>query len=251
MKGLIIRKHKEIEMKHSKTTSRLTRLWAIILAAALIAIMSAGCGGSNLGDVYVLEVDEQPEVAPEPEPEPEESVEPEEEPEPEPEQLFNFEGYRGYEDGETPSIGDFFWFTEDVKWDGLPADRTAITDFDSISGYWKAYTETIPMFEGEGEYLKWFNAEINGDANKATLIYHTKNFFASDMETGRTDDLSGMDGESYSGSFSAGQLVAGDMGTKGMEIIISEFYSLNGNQYAVGEISYKSNEKEYIVLTRP
>jgi len=76
-----------------------------------------------------------------------------------------------------------------VKWDGLPDDGTAIIEFDSIAGYWKAYTETIPMFEGEGEYLKWFNAEVSGAADQAVFVFHTKGFTASDMATGRIDDL--------------------------------------------------------------
>jgi len=65
---------------------------------------------------------------------------PEETPTPEPEPPNPFEDYTGYTSGDEASIADFFWFTEDVKWNGLPANRTAITDFDSIAGYWKAYT---------------------------------------------------------------------------------------------------------------
>jgi hypothetical protein len=176
---------------------------------------------------------------------------PEEPTTPDPQPLNLYEDYRGYASGNDISIGDFFWFTEDVKWDGLPAGRTAITDFASISGYWKAYTETIPMSEWDGEYLQWFNAEISGDANQAVFTYHTKGFTAADMETGRIDDISPMDGERYNGRFSDGRLFVGDIDTKGVEININDFYTLNGIQYAVGEAIYISNEKEYIVLVRP
>jgi len=176
---------------------------------------------------------------------------PEETPTPEPQPQDPYEDYRGYANGNEASIGDFFWFTDDVKWDGLPAGRTAITDFNAISGYWKTYTETIPMFEGEGEYLKWFNAEISGDANQAVFIYHTKGFTAFNMERGRSDDISAGDGEYLNGRFSDGRLVVGERDTKGLEIDIKDFYILDGKQYAVGEISYISGEKEYIVLVRP
>jgi len=176
---------------------------------------------------------------------------PEETPTPEPQPQNPYEDYRGYANGDEASIGDFFWFTDDVKWDGLPAARTAITDFNAVAGYWKAYTETIPMFEGEGEFLKWFNAEISGDANQAVFTYHTKGFNAFNMETGRSDDISADDGEYLNGRFSDGWLAVGDRDTKGIEINIKDFYTLDGNQYAVGEIIYISGEKEYIVLVRP
>jgi len=167
-------------------------------------------------------------------------------------QLQNsFEDYVGFANGDEASIGDFFWFTENVKWDGLPADRTAITDFNAIAGYWKAHTETIPMSPDEGEYWKWFNAEISGNADQAIFTFHTKGFTAYDQETGRVDDISTDDGVYLNGNFTGGRLVAGDIDAKGMEINIQDFYIRGDKQYAVGEISYISGEKEYIALVRP
>ena len=164
----------------------------------------------------------------------------------------NYKDYRGYEEGENASIGDFFWFTEDIKWEGLlPEGRTVIKDFDTISGYWKAYTETIPMFLDEEEYKEWFNVEISGNANKATFTFHTKGFTGFDAQTGESYDISMKDGEKHNGNFSGGELVVGDIETKGVEITIMQFYSFNGKQYALGEIEYISNEKQNIVLVRP
>jgi len=177
-----------------------------------------------------------------------EASEPTEQTPPEPKNAY--EDYRGYTDTELPSIGDFFWFTEDVKWDGLPAGRTAITDFGSIAGYWKAYTETISTFEGEEEISKWFNAEISGDANQASFTYHTKGFTGLSGIDG-TVDISHEDGGNLKGRFSDGQLVLGDIVSKGIEVIIKDFYTLNGQQYAVGEVKITSGEKEHIVLVRP
>ena len=177
-----------------------------------------------------------------------ESTQPEESPPltPTQEPQNSFEDYRGYADGETPSIGDFFWFTENVKWDGLPANRTVITDFSAIAGYWKAYTESIIVFGADTDY-KWFNAEISGDANQAAFTYHTKGFTGLETLTGQSGeeyDLSPWDGETSRGRFSDGKLIAGD-------ITMKDFYALDGKQYAVGEINYPSGEKEHIVLVRP
>ena len=163
----------------------------------------------------------------------------------------SYKDYKGYEDGKDASIGDFFWFTEDVKWDGLPESMTVIKDFNEISGYWKAYTETIPMFLDEEEYKEWFNAEISGSENKATFTFHTKGFTGFDAQTGGSYDISMKDGEKYSGGFSNGELIFGDINSKGIQITIMQFYSLNGKQYALGEIEYISNEKQNIVLVRP
>ena len=188
-----------------------------------------------------------PEQTPTPEPETSEQA-PTETPAPAPEPQKSYEDYKGYADGEERSIGDFFWYTEDVKYDGLPEGRTVITDFSEIVGYWKAYTEDAHVMS-EDDFLKWFNVEISGKAKKVKFTYHTKNFFGFDA--GNTIDISSWDGESYNGSFSDGQLVVGDITAKGVEITIMQFYSLNGKQYALGEIAYISGEKENIALVRP
>jgi len=162
-----------------------------------------------------------------------------------------YEDYRGYLSGDEASLEDFFWFTEDVRWDGLPAGRNAITDFSDITGYWKAHTEAIPTYPGEGEYWKWFNVEISGNSDQATFTFHTRGFTAYDQETGRIDDISRDDGFFLNGSFSDGQLVVGTIAANGIELIIRDFYTLDGKQYAVGEIIYITNENDYIVLVRP
>ena len=163
----------------------------------------------------------------------------------------SYEDYRGYEDGDTPSVGDFFWFTEDAQQNGLPADSTPITDFNAISGYWKAYEETIPTLSDEGRYLMWFSAEISGSANKALFTYHAENAVAFDEEAQRDVDLSQWKGNSYKGSFSDGRFVAGDVATKGIEIVISRFYTAGGKQYAIGEEHWISGEASHLVLVRP
>ena len=176
---------------------------------------------------------------------------PEETPTPDPQPHNTYEDYRGYANGDDASLADFFWFTEDVKWDGLPTGTTAITDFNAIAGYWKAHTEYIPTFSGDGEYWKWFNAEISGNADQTVFTFHTKGFTYYDLETGLSGDISADDGTYLNGRFSDGQLAVGERDSTGLEIKIKDFYILDGNQYAVGEIRYVSGEKEYIVLVRP
>ena len=170
---------------------------------------------------------------------------------PAPEPQYSFEGYYGFEDGEIMSMDDFFWYTEDVKWDGPPPDAVVLNDFSAVSGYWKAYTETIPLFEGEDESMEWFNAEISGDAGQASFTYHTKGFTGFDASTGEIYKLDFRDGERYGGSFSDCQLACGDRDATGVEIKIYGFYSLDGKQYAIGEVIWTSNELQGLALVRP
>jgi hypothetical protein len=183
----------------------------------------------------------QPEGGPGSEPGPEQG----------PGQGISFEGYTGYEDGDSMSIGDFFWYTEEVKWDGPPQDAVVLNDFSAVSGYWKAYTETIPLFEGEDESMEWFNAEISGDAGQASFTYHTKGFTGFEASTGEIYKLDFRDGERYGGSFNDCQLACGDRDTQGVEIRIYGFYSLDGKQYAIGEVIWISNELQALALVRP
>ena len=153
-----------------------------------------------------------------------------------------------YTGDEMPTIGDFFWFTES---DSFPADRTVITDFNEITGFWKAYEVSKPFSPEEGRFLKFFNAEIGGDAGQLTFTYRMANSGGFDEETGNTVDISKQDGEIYKGSFDNGALTAGDITTKGVQILIGEFYYYDGRQYAYGIEMYIDGDTMYIALVRP
>lgn len=162
-----------------------------------------------------------------------------------------FYDYSGYLYDEMPSLDDFLWFIDEIKNYGLPGDSVVITDFSVIKGYWKAYTETAPMFLDEPEYIEWFNAEISGEASDAVFTFHTEDFFGAEKNTGDVYDLSFREGENLTGEFSGGVLILGDIDNYGWEITIMVFYSRNNSQYAIGEIAWISGEKQNIALYRP
>lgn len=153
-----------------------------------------------------------------------------------------------YAGDEMPTIGDFFWFTET---DSFPADRTVITDFSEITGLWKAYEVSKTSSPEEAKFLKFFNAEIGGEAGQLTFTYRMANSSGFDEETGNTVDISLQDGEIYKGNFDNGALTAGDITTKGVQILIGEFYYHDGRQYAYGVELYIDGDSMYIALVRP
>ncbi|MCL1897820.1 MAG: hypothetical protein FWG16_03235 [Micrococcales bacterium] len=195
--------------------------------------------------------DAPPEAPPEPSEPPEAPETPpsEEPPAPEQEPTNGFEEYRGFSDFGSASESDFYWFTVDLRNGPMPEDRTTITDFFSVIGYWKACTEEIPVFSPDDNGMEFFNIEISGSADQSTLTYHTDGFAGYDSSG--SYDISAREGESYTGSFSGRELLLGDLEAHGQEITLMEFYWLDGVQYAVGEISYISGERQNIALVRP
>jgi len=229
----------------------------------ILAVMIAAGIGLNVyafgfrGDAVVKKSPESPEsqtvqVEKPPEdtlPETDTIKKSEQEPEQEAEQEFDpLEEAIAYEGDEMPTLGDFLWFTEDVKWDGIPKKKTVINDFNNIKGYWKAYEESIPKRKSDNSLLEFFNIEISGNANQLKLTYHMKN--ASGF-SGKTVDVSAWDGDSYKGSFSGGKLVTGSIKKKYAAFTISKFYYIDDTQYAVGKIQHISGEKSHIALARP
>lgn len=142
-----------------------------------------------------------------------------------------------YAGNQTPTPADFAWYTGDVLYNGLPAGRTTITKLDEIQGHWMAYEQSSLMPVSEGMFIKLFNTEITGSAGQMTLTYNMQNSQFDDAGTGIVPDLSLWNGINFSGSFSGGPIVLVENGGVGRVLTITEFYTLNGYQYAVGEVS--------------
>ena len=153
-----------------------------------------------------------------------------------------------YAGDQTPTLDDFYWYTNEEPW---PEGTTFVTDFDEIKGYWKAYEEYVPRFEGDGSFLKLFNAVIGGDASRPTFTYDMTNSYGYDGETGDRVDVTAWHGDSYAGEFGEGILTVGDVEEVGVKILITEFYSYNGKQYAKGIEAYIDGGLMFIALVRP
>jgi len=221
-----------------------------VLVVALIVtgviIISKKDGGWNVfsgnGKETTLTATQEPMRDPEQE---QKQQVPEKEQKPEvPEEMIIYEG------DETPTVGDFSWFTKGVKKKGLPKDRIVLTDFNAIKGFWKAYDEeTMPMLKGEKTWKTFSNIEISGTAKQLKYITYMENAHGTDGK-GKNIDMSHATGEVTKGKFSNGKLVAGKV-SKGHEITISTFYFYKGKKYAIGKLKAISGEKLYIALVRP
>jgi len=146
---------------------------------------------------------------------------------------------------ERPDLGDFLWYSEDVHHNGIPDEATFIKDFNTITGGWKGFILYDPENTHDMSGMEFLNAQITGTANELILnldwyMVYWANEEKSVDETETEDDF-------YTGKWENGGVTASDEAV----ILITKFYELYGNQYAVGTIKTLNGIPAFIALVRP
>ncbi|NLY32127.1 MAG: hypothetical protein GX065_04950 [Firmicutes bacterium] len=149
-----------------------------------------------------------------------------------------------YSTGERPDSEDFLWYTEEVFYDGVPADAEFIRDFDAVTGGWKG----IIIYDPENEYdlcgMELLNAEIVGSAEDLSLTLDW--YMAIWLDEESSLDETDLEDTVFSGGWDGG-LAASANST----VYLPQFYELNQKQYAVGSIDSLNDLPAYIALVRP
>lgn len=143
--------------------------------------------------------------------------------------------------GDEETIKDFS-YTD--GWTTLSDSAVRLYDFDDAVGFWKAVMISDPEnTTEEGEWIDYFNVEIYGAKEEASVIFNWDHRVTS--STG--EDLKLRGGSVYNGTFSDGVLTAAEH--NGV-VTITDFWSDNGTQYAVGTYIWSDGSIGYIGLIR-
>lgn len=146
---------------------------------------------------------------------------------------------------ERPDLGDFLWYTEDVHYNGVPKDVKKLHTVESVSQGWKALILYDPNNEFQSNATEFLNITIEGTESNLVLVldwYHI--FWGKD---GEYFDETEMEDTEFRGKWENDGLWASGAGT----IRLTQFYELNGKQYAVGTMDTPDGIPAFIAMVRP
>ena len=149
-----------------------------------------------------------------------------------------------YSTAETARLQDFLWVTQDIVKGLLPAGHDRLTDFDELLGGWKAYiiddlngqygsgierlcrTEFVRDTNGNGMIFTWVYVH-NTKTDEGYNDYSPPTAFYGEMRDGRFHGL----------------------GTGSIDM--TDFYVLNGHEYAIGTLHWPDAVTGTVFLVRP
>ena len=144
-----------------------------------------------------------------------------------------------------PDLSDFLWYVDDVLYNGLPEKKTPLTEFEKVTGGWKALIMYDPDNEQDASAIQFLNINISGASANVKLTLDWYLIFWANV--GESVDETDLEDSSFTGRWENNGLWASGAGT----IRLTEFYSLNGNHYAVGIVDTPDGIPATIALTRP
>ena len=145
---------------------------------------------------------------------------------------------------ERPDLGDFLWYLDGVYYDGIPDDAAYITEFSDMTGGWKAVFYYDPEFVANAFGYDFMNIVIDGSAENTSVTLDWYLYYGDSEEWDKSDE----DDSVLSGTYGRGGIT---VGSSGFMMYITDFYSMNGKQYAVGYLSLQSGEPACVALVRP
>ena len=146
---------------------------------------------------------------------------------------------------ERPDLEDFLWYTEDVAYDGVPSDANIIDNIDPLTGSWKALIIYDPNNEYDAGAMEFLNIALAGTAESLSLTLDWYQIFWANE--GESFDETDMEDGVFNGKWENGGLWASGAGT----IHLTQFYELNGKQYAIGTMDTPDGIPALVALVRP
>ncbi len=146
---------------------------------------------------------------------------------------------------ERPDLQDFLWYTEDVTYDGVPSDANIIDNIGQLTGSWKALIIYDPNNEYDAGAMEFLNVALAGAAESLSLTLDWYQIFWANE--GDSFDETDMEDGVFLGKWENGSLWASGAGT----IHLTQFYELNGKQYAVGTMDTPDGTPALVALVRP
>lgn len=146
---------------------------------------------------------------------------------------------------ERPDLEDFLWYTENVAYNGVPANTSMIDNIDPLAGSWKALIIYDPDNEYDAGAMEFLNVALAGTAESLSLTLDWYQIFWANE--GESFDESDMEDGVFSGKWENGGLWASGAGT----IRLTQFYEKNGKQHAVGTMDTPDGIPALVALVRP
>ena len=146
---------------------------------------------------------------------------------------------------ERPDLGDFLWYTEDVQYNGVPTDANTIDNIGSLIGGWKGLIFYDPNNKFNSIAMEFLNIHLAGTEDELILTFDWYSIFWANE--GESFDETDMEDTVFSGKWQSEGVCASGAGT----IRLTQFYALDGKQYAVGTMDTPDGIPALVALVRP
>ena len=146
---------------------------------------------------------------------------------------------------ERPDLSDFLWYTEDVAYNGVPSDASIIDNIGSLTGSWKALIIYDPNTEFDAGAMEFLNVSLAGTAESLSLTLDWYQIFWANE--GESFDETDMEDGIFNGKWESGGLWASGAGT----IRLTQFYTQNEKQFAIGTMDTPDGIPALVALVRP
>jgi hypothetical protein len=142
-------------------------------------------------------------------------------------------------------LEDFLWYTEDVFYNGVPADAAIIDNVKYTTGGWKGLIIYDPDNDYGANAMEFLNVNIAGTEDDMSITLDWYLMFISGE--GSSFDETDMEDVVFDGDWVGGGIRAFGLG----EMLLRRFYDLNNKQYAFGTLDTPDGIPAFIALVRP
>ena len=149
-----------------------------------------------------------------------------------------------YTTSESSKLQDFLWVTKDIYNGSLPAGIDRLNSFDELLGGWKAWIIDEPNGQNGTVMERLCQVNFGKDAGGSGMTITWVYVHNTKTDEGYTDYTSPTTfyGEMQNGRFHGLGIGSIDM---------TDFYVLNGHEYAVGTLHWPDNARGKVFLARP
>lgn len=145
-----------------------------------------------------------------------------------------------------PTGTDFAdWFTGNVMYRGVPAGVTKITELSKIKGGWKGFIYYDPENKEGSQAMELLNFYIDEGAEGLTLTADWYSIYW--VADGQSESEEDMDDMTFPSTFENGCFKA----DRDTVITFTDFYELDGKQYACGTIETPRGINGKVAMVRP
>ena len=153
--------------------------------------------------------------------------------------------FENFETSERPRQADFLWVTEDILDGNLPAGRVQLKSIMSVIGGWKVFIMDDPENRFGSGMERMCNANVDAGQPGTQVTFHWYYVYNRDTQTVNQDFSS--DSLFTKGTWNNGLIEALGPG----KIELTEFYYLDGKEYAVGILHWPDGIKGAVFMVRP
>ena len=149
---------------------------------------------------------------------------------------------------ERPNIAQFFWYTEGVRWDGIPAGVETISQRELLEGDWMMYMVTDPYYKSNSYSERYLNANIHLEDDGSSVVI-VLDWWTMTYDKGTVDEEQYGD-EKFTGSYD----VSNHMVTQSSSynsLILTDYWKRGRNQFITGTFTWNDGEEGLVALVRP